>query len=179
MNKLSIMKKIQLNALFCAVLILSIVGAQKTNAQGFDPQPGFTQLDFGTGTSNYGIPIYVGMDFGVGNKITIGPRLSFSHHNSGGGYNYNIFNILFRADYHWGAHISGLPSELDLYGGLSAGYSVWNEDFDGSNPNNHSNRGIVYAQVGARWYFSETWGVNAEISGGATSGFEVGMSVRF
>lgn len=174
------MKKIQLYSIVILTAVILCSSHENSFSQGFAPGKGFAQVDFGVGASTWGIPVYAGLDFGVSDAITIGPRVSFRSYNYGGGfdYHYNIFNITFRGDYHYSYHIDALPEELDLYGGLSMGYSIWNETGDDTDPDGDS-RFIVYAQAGARWYFTPNWAVNAEFSGGNFSGLEVGMSYRF
>lgn len=161
-----------------ATLVLSV--SFLSNAQGFEPGAGFTQANFGVGASTWGVPIYAGMDFGISDKITIGPRVSYRRYNYGywssTRYHSSIFNISFRGDYHYGAHIPNLPDQLDLYGGLSLGYSVWSDNYDYFK--NHDGLYITL-QAGARWYFNNNWGANAELSTGSFSGLEIGLSYRF
>jgi outer membrane immunogenic protein len=47
------------------------------------------QLNFGTGLSSFGLPLYVGMDFGVHPDITAGLNFSFRQ-QSGSGYRNNV-----------------------------------------------------------------------------------------
>ena len=169
------------NALKKVFLIVLVSGISfMTKAQGFGPEPGFKQVNFGVGVSTWGVPIYAGMDFGVSDKITIGPRISYRRYDYGrwtsNRYHSSIFNISFRGDYHYSAHIDALPDQLDLYGGLSLGYSAWSDKYEYFS--NHD--GIfLNVQAGARWYFHQNWGFNAEVSTGSFSGLEIGMSYRF
>ncbi|MBL6445922.1 hypothetical protein JMN32_06360 [Fulvivirga sp. 29W222] len=175
----SILKKCLLLALLSGVSFLA-------KAQGFGPNPGMKQLNFGLGASVYGVPVYVGMDFGVSDKITIGPRISYRGYSERygiyGKIRYSVTNISFRGDYHFGGHISGLPSELDLYGGLSAGYTIWSDNYSGPYADLidiESSRAFLAAQAGARWYFHPNWAANAEFSGSYLAGLEVGLSYKF
>ena len=174
-----------MNKLFKKVFLMATLVAGvsfMSKAQGFEPGAGFTQANFGIGASTWGVPIYAGMDFGVSDKITIGPRVSYRRYNYGyyglnsRDYHSSIFNISFRGDYHYGAHIPALPDQLDLYGGLSLGYSVWSDKYDWYK----SRDGLFLTlQAGARWYFTENWGANAEVSTGSFTGLEIGLSYRF
>lgn len=180
-NKTKTMNRI-LKKIFVVVLLSGVSFA--ANSQGFEPGPGFKQINFGVGASSWGIPVYVGMDFGISDKITLGPRISYRSYSRNyafiGGVTYSIFNLSFRGDYHYGSHIPGLPEQLDLYGGLSLGYSVWSDNYSGADSGNLESSGAFLAvQAGARWYFHENWGANAEVSGGTLSGLEVGLSYRF
>ena len=151
--------------------------------QGFEPTKGFKQVNFGVGVSSWGIPVYAGVDFGIRDRITVGPRVSYrSYDESFGGsdFDYSIFNIDLRGNYHYGSHIMDLPPELDLYGGLTIGYSIWNSDFDNFfGYEEEESRVYMALQAGARWYFNDSWGVNAEVSGGSLAGLDVGLSYRF
>ena len=170
MNQL---KKFLLIALISGISFFS-------NAQGFELDPGFKQVNFGLGVSTWGIPIYAGMDFGITDKISIGPRISYRSYNYGSylldDYNTSIFNLGFRGDYHYGSHIRPLPDQLDLYGGLTLGYSIWSNTYSF-----HSNYDGLYVniQAGGRWYFNESWAANAELSSGSFSGLEIGLSYMF
>lgn len=151
-----------------------------TQAQGFEPGPGFKQVNFGLGVSTWGVPIYAGFDFGVSDRITLGPTVSYRRYDYGryvgDRYHSSIFNIGFRGDYHYGGHIPALPEQLDLYGGLTLGYSAWTDTYDFYN----SHDGIfLKVQAGARWYFTENWAANAEVSSGSFSGLEIGLSYMF
>ena len=171
----------------CLLLVLLSGVSYVTNAQGFEPTQGFKQINFGVGVSNWGVPIYAGMDFGIADRITIGPRISYRHYSKNYNFgtfrydiDYSIINLSFRGDYHYGSHISGLPDQLDLYGGLSLGYSVWSDDYDGNDDLGLEDSDVYLAlQAGGRWYFNQNWGANAELTGGTLSGLEIGLSYRF
>lgn len=172
------------NLLKKAFLLVLISGfSYVTQAQGFQPGEGFKQVNFGVGVSTWGVPIYAGMDFGVSDKITIGPRISYRSYGEDFGpydFNYSIFNLSFRGDYHFSGHLVDIPEELDLYGGLSLGYSIWSDNYDG--PGDHdleSSRVYLALQAGVRYYFSPNWAANLEVSGGSISGLEIGVSYRF
>lgn len=179
-----------MNNLFQKFFLIALVSCVSflTKAQGFEPGEGFKQVNFGVGVSTRGIPVYAGMDFGVSEHITIGPRISYRRYSDDfrsafGNFDidYSIINLSFRGDYHFGGHLEGVPEELDLYGGLSLGYTIWNNDYDGTNDFDGFESSQVYLalQGGARWYFNENWAVNAELSGGSLSGLEIGASYRF
>lgn len=158
-----------------------------TNAQGFEPGAGMTQLNFGIGVSGWGVPVYLGMDFGIADKVTIGPQISHRTYKENYGWfgnaykvRYSITNLSFRGDYHYGGHIDALPSELDLYGGLSLGYTIWTDNYDGSDNLDLRSSGVYLGiQAGARWYFHPNWAANAEVSGSSLSGLTVGLSYKF
>src|SRR5690606_33784039 len=151
------------------------------------PGPGFKQANFGVGVGGWGIPIYGSFDFGISDKITIGPRIGFTfgygddYYYTGSSYNQNrtSFDVSFRGDYHYGSHIPALPEQLDLYGGVSLGASFRRYNYDNNTyfKDYTETDPIVAVQAGARWYFTENWGANAEVSGGYTfTGLTIGLS---
>lgn len=164
------------------VILLLGVG-HLTMAQGFEPVKGFKQINLGVGVSSWGVPVYAGFDYGVTEKITVGGRVSYRSYDVGWfgqNFQYSIINIGFRGDYHFGAHILDFPPELDLYGGLTLGYSAWKQDFDDiTGYSAESSRAYLALQAGGRWYFNEKWGANIEFAGGSFTGLEIGASYRF
>lgn len=175
-------KILSISACLAAFCMMSL----DSRAQGFEPRPGMTQVNFGIGTPTWGFPIYAGLDFGITDKITLGPRLTYRYYDHGvvgtRRYGYSVFNAAFRADYHFANHIRALPKELDLYGGASLGYSIWGRsgDYQG-----YYRSGVLFhAQAGGRWYFTRNWAANAEIVLGTMrdrgyQGVEVGLSYMF
>ena len=86
--------------------------------------------------------------------------------------------MLFRsnANYHFNT-ILELPSEWDLYAGLSLGFFFWNSPskYHGSHD---SGLGIT-GQVGGRYYFNERFGINLQLGGGnAFSGGKIGITMK-
>lgn len=185
-----------LSILFLAT-VLSIstisVSAQTT---GFAPGKGYKQLNFGIELQGYGIPVYAGMDFGVGEFITVGPRIiletqgdSYSHM----GYDVSSRTTLavpsFRGDYHFSGHINGLPPELDIYGGLTLGFAIvrssleWRKDGKlvdpQPEPSKPSANPKLWGQLGARYFFAENWGVQLEFGSLGRGDGAIGMTYRF
>ncbi len=122
---------------------------------------GDKQLNFGTGFTNNGIPVFVSMDFALHKDITLTPEVhvKFDDKIKGG--------ILVKADYHWN-YLIGIPSNWDFYAGARAGFDFGDSDFV-------PNFGI---QVGGRWYWSDKWGMNLEMAGGTGFGTTFGLSMK-
>jgi hypothetical protein len=140
---------------------------------------GGKQVNFGTGFSSYGIPVYFGMDFGVHPDITVGFNASYRSYSDnwgGSSYNHSVIGLFANGNYHFNT-ILNIPRQWDFYAGLSLGYYIWNNDsaYGGSNSS-----GLGFdAQIGGRYYWSDRWGVNLEFGGGnATSGGRVGLSYK-
>lgn len=186
-------KSISTLLLTAALSLLSVVSFGQTSTTGFAPGKGYKQLNFGVELEGMGLPLYLGMDFGVGKFITIGPRLlveteSDKYKVAGMELNsrYTVFVPSFRGNYHFSGHISGLPAELDLYGGLSLGLviarsSVDYIDFNGDKQTNGSTGdpdARLDVQLGGRYFFSDNWGAQIEFT---TLGNDaaIGLSYRF
>lgn len=144
---------------------------------------GAKQLNAGFGFSNWGVPVYAGLDFGVHPDITIGPQVSFRSHSEtyydgtrNRKWNHNLFTIGFNGNYHFDRLLE-LPSEWNVYAGLTLGYFIWSSpsEYTGT----RSSTLNLYAQVGGRYYFSDRFGVCLEFGGGYVSGGRFGISYKF
>ena len=128
-----------------------------------------TQLNAGVGLSSWGVPVYVGLDFGVHQDITVGGELSYRSKSNEG----SVFGVSANGNYHFYT-ILNIPSNWDFYAGLNLGYLFWSDDYKGGN----SNLGLG-AQIGGRYYFNDKVGINLEFGGGnAFSGGKLGVTFR-
>jgi hypothetical protein len=164
------------------ILILSMVSSLAF-AQG-TLEKGGKQLNAGLGFSSFGVPVYVGVDFGVHEAITVGPRLSYRRYSEkvfGNKYSQSLTVISFNGNYHFNELIQLAP-EWDLYAGLTLGYYVWSDVRWDNNPSNNfggESSGIGFdAQVGARYFFNDRFGVNLEFGGGTGSGGNIGITYK-
>ncbi len=157
-----------------------IVGIIMMSAIVFAQAPlkkGEKHLNAGVGLSNHGIPIYAGMEFGIGNDITVGFEGSFRFYSeSFGGYSYShtIIGLSGRGDYHFNRLLE-IPSNFDFYGGANIGFNIWNSpsEYGGSSA---SGLGIGI-QLGGRYFFQNNLGLNFEIGGGnALTGAKFGIT---
>jgi hypothetical protein len=167
MKKLSIM------------LLLSAISLFAVTAQ--DPlDKGRVQLNAGVGFSGWGVPIYVGMDFGVSRDITLGFEVSYRHYKenySDTKYNSSILGISGNANYHFN-RIMKIPDNWDFYAGLNIGFYAWTSPY-GYPGEGDSGLGLGL-QVGGRYFISENFGLNLEVGGGnAFSGGKFGITVIF
>jgi|APDOM4702015248_1054824.scaffolds.fasta_scaffold191109_1 hypothetical protein len=149
------MKKLIL-ALAATLFIGGIASAQNPIPQGG------RFLNFGLGFSNHGIPLSVGMDFGVGNDISLG--FDVTHR-----FNYDESNwgAAGLASYHFN-RILNIPSEFDFYAGLNIGARFGD------------NSGLdLGAQIGGRYFFSDNVAFNLQFGGGNNfSGGKIGLTFR-
>jgi len=141
---------------------------------------GTTQLNAGVGFSSWGVPVYVGLDFGVGGDLSFGPELSFRNYHEdwlNNRYNSSVIGISGNGNYHFN-RIMNIPSNWDFYAGLNVGFYVWKSP-DGYPGNNASGLGLG-GQIGGRYYFTNRFGINLEVGGGnAFSGGKFGISLKF
>ena len=158
--------------------ILFFIGLSNSFAQSA-LRKGEKQLNAGFGFSDFGTPIYVGVDFGIHDDITIGPQISYRSHNesfAGIKYGNSLLVLAGNANYHFNTLLS-IPREWDLYAGLTLGYYIWSTA--SGYPGAVGTGFDIEAQIGGRYYFNENWGINLELGGGATSGGKIGITYKF
>ncbi|WP_017731212.1 outer membrane beta-barrel protein [Nafulsella turpanensis] len=188
-----------------ALSLLSVASFGQSSTTGFAPGKGYKQVNFGFELEGWGFPVYAGMDFGVGKFITIGPRVVVG--TKGDSREMDVLNSnrewdkakissrttvvvpSFRGDYHFSGHISGLPAELDLYGGLTFGVAVFHSstnyhyngqlvegyEFPETEPTTSSDAKL-WAQAGARYFFNPKWAAQLEVT--STSNAILGLTYR-
>jgi len=139
-------------------------------------KPGQLQLNVGAGFSDWGVPLYVGVDYGVHPDITLGGEASFKSFRKWG-FDHDVVGISGNANYHFNTALN-IPSNWDFYAGLNIGFYIWDssEGYDQS----HSTGLGLGAQVGGRYYWNDRWGVNLEFGGGNEfNGGKIGVSLKF
>ena len=159
------------------ILFLSFI----TIYTGFAQSPlnkGNKQFNAGVGFSGWGVPIYLGMDFGVSPDVSLGFEGSFRSYNqnfTGTKYNSSIFGFSGNANYHFN-RVLEIPSNWDFYAGLNLGFYVWNTSND--YPGNSASRLGLGGQIGGRYFVSDRFGLNLEFGGGnAFSGGKFGITL--
>lgn len=161
----------------CLIILSTIFSSAIVSAQA-PLGKGGVQLNAGLGFSDWGTPVYAGLDIGVHPDITIGPRVSFRNYNYRAGgtkWEQNLTVLGFNGNYHFNKLLN-LPKQWNVYAGLTVGYYIWgSSDFSGAKT---SSPGLD-AQIGARYFFSKNFGVNLEFGGGMTTGGGLGITYRF
>lgn len=137
------------------------------------------QLNAGVGFSSWGVPLYVGLDYGVHQDVSIGGELSFRTYSDNWDhktYTHTIIGLSGNGNYHFNRLLE-IPKEWDLYAGLNLGFVMWNSpnDYHGT----HTSGLSLNLQVGGRYYFNEKFGLNLEFGGGTLSGGKFGISYKF
>jgi outer membrane immunogenic protein len=161
--------------IFTIILVItaSVVFAQSPISKGQ------SQLNVGVGLSSWGVPVYLGFDFGVHPDITLGAEASFRSYNDrwrDNRYRHSVIGIQGNANYHFNT-VLNIPSNWDFYAGLNLGFYSWNS------PNNyegtHTSGLGLGGQIGGRYFFSNNVGVNLEFGGGnAFSGGKFGLTIK-
>ncbi|MDD4755001.1 MAG: hypothetical protein PHG29_02880 [Prolixibacteraceae bacterium] len=159
-----------------AVLIIALL---QVFAQSPVPK-GKSQFNAGLGLSSWGVPVYLGLDFGVHNDITVGGELSYrGYHDNYNSikYNHSVIGISANGNYHFNS-VLNIPTNWDLYAGLNLGFYIWDSAKD--YPGSHTSGLGLGAQIGGRYYFTDGVGINLEFGGGnAFSGGKFGISILF
>ena len=155
------------------LLFSSIIYAQSPIAKGE------SQLNAGVGLSSWGVPVYIGLDYGVHPDITVGGELSYRSYSdkyANVNYDHSVIGISGNGNYHFN-RVLEIPKKWDFYAGLNLGFYIWNSpnDYQGS----HSSGLGLGAQVGGRYFFSDKIGLNLEFGGGnAFSGGKLGLTFK-
>jgi len=172
---LTIFKKALL--VFALLFISSLVFSQ-------NPLPkGNTQLNVGVRLSRWGIPVYLGVDHGIHQDVTIGAELSYREYkekwNNKNFYydcNHRITGFSGNANYHFNSLLNIQP-KWDFYAGLNLGFYVWSSPslYEGG----HSSGLDLAGQIGGRYYFTDKVGLNLEFNGeNAFTGGKIGATIR-
>lgn len=163
-----------------SLLVISINGALAQGTLG----KGGKQLNAGFGFSSWGVPVYVGADFGIHEDISIGPKISYRKYTENyffGEYSQTLFTVAVQGNYHFNRLLT-LPEAWNLYAGVSLGYYSWS-DVEWNN-NSYDSVGEDSSigfdlQVGGRYFFNDRFAVNLEFGGGTASGGNVGITYKF
>jgi outer membrane immunogenic protein len=147
------------------IVLLSLLTVFAVQAQS-PLGKGSKQLNAGIGFSGWGVPVYVGLDFGVARDFSLGIEGSFRSYGqdyTGSKYRSSIIGFSGNGNYHFN-RILEIPSNWDFYAGLNIGYYIW------SSPTNYpggdrSSLGLG-GQIGGRYFFQKNFGLNLELGGG-------------
>lgn len=158
--------------LFIAALAFGTFGAnaQQRKAKVTPVKPDLL-LNLGIGLSNWGIPVYGGLEGYVHPDFSLGGVLSYRSYNSDWrsySYDFSITTISAIGNYHFN-RIMNIPSDWDLYLGANLGYSIASYRRPPGAPDYNDRRvgGLAAGlQLGGRYYFSRSVGLNLEVGGG-------------
>ncbi len=165
------MKKI---LLIIALISISTIGFSQNNEARTQ-----NNLNLGVGFSGWGVPVYIGLDFGIARDFTLGLEFSYRNYRENWRndyYHHSIMGFSGNANYHFN-RILQIPSNWDFYAGLNLGFFVWSSP--DSYHGNHSSGLGLGGQVGVRYFLSNRIGLNLEFGGGnAFSGGKFGLTFK-
>lgn len=158
------------------ISLFGIMNAQRV-------QKGEAQINAGIGFSNgWGMPIYAGFDYGIHNDITVGAEASFTTEKYTGDIKGTWFGIGVNGNYHFNT-LFKIPNKWDIYAGVTLAYNSFSYKYNGSDYDYYGGEssGVGFAgQAGARYYFTDHFGVNVEFGGGTiASGGKAGITYKF
>lgn len=110
---------------------------------------------------NFGL-IGVSFEIPVAKAITVAPAAYTN-------FDLNHLTLGVKGNYYFD-ELFGLPSAWDVYAGANVGFGIAMND-------NSSSDLDLGLQVGGRWFWSEKWGVYAEIGGGKLGGGAYGVGI--
>lgn len=158
------------------LIVFSMLAASVAFAQA-PPGKGGKQLNAGIGFSSWGVPVHVGLDFGVHPDITIGPDISYRNYRyRAGGFKWDqsLTVIGFNGNYHFNTLLD-IPSEWNFYAGLTLGYYIWSNS---ENTGAYGSGMGVSGQIGGRYFFSDKFGLHLELGGGRATGGTFGITLK-
>jgi len=169
------MKKIIL--ILSLIMIVGVSNAQKRKSSSRGG--GHLGINAGLGVSNWGIPIYAGLDYYITPDISIGGEVSYRsyrHKWYDTYYRHSVIGLFANGNFHLGRVLS-LPSNFDLYGGANIGFVVVNSP---SNYYGSYTSGLgVGVQAGGRLYLTKSFGLNAELcAGNVFSSAKLGITIK-
>ena len=145
-------------------------------------QKGQKQFNVGLGFAPDVIPIYVGFDYWVHEDISIGGEIGWrksSWKEYGYSYYETTWNFNFNSNYHF-SRILKIPSEFDPYMGLNIGFYYYQDNVDYTYYDSNTSGLGLGAQIGFRYYFTETFAAGIEFTGGTrVSNGKIGISIKF
>lgn len=172
------------NKLIIASFAFVLLFSANSYAQ-FNPfDNGVKMLTAGIGFSSWGVPIFVRYEAPVADNITVGGGLSYQTKGetySSYKWNHTIFGITARGSYHFNELLE-VNDEWDFYAGLSLGYYVWNQKYDGGSTSiTYSGAGnggfSVGVHLGGRYFVKDNIAINLEVGGGSVlSGGTLGVT---
>ena len=175
-----------------AVLGLFLATAT-ASAQGLGQNK--AQINGGVGLSGLGIPVYLGVDYGIARDFTIGAEVSYSSKKESNGYFEDRFSIIgfgVNGNYYFD-RILKLPREFNFYAGATLGYYNISNSHTYSGPSSlrpyyenlysssFASSGVnLELQIGGRYFFTKNLGVNLEFGGGIFGvGGKLGLTYKF
>ncbi|MEL6251217.1 MAG: hypothetical protein AAFR87_04320 [Bacteroidota bacterium] len=165
-------------------LLLFCFLSPSLQAQGFEKENSILGIGIGVGDRLGGNNLPLGAHFekGVADQISVGAFAGYSSFSS------DLAKITYiliggRGSYHYGNHFDGLGDNWDLYGGLTVFYlntstkATDNSPLFGQELGNSGGSVDFGIFTGARYYFSDSAGIYAELGTGL-AWIQLGLALR-
>ncbi|KXH79127.1 outer membrane protein [Chryseobacterium kwangjuense] len=142
------------------------------------------QMNVAIGVANgWGIPVSVGVDYGIHNDITVGIEGSFASEKfAGDDIKGRWIGVGANGNYHFNSLLK-IPNKWDFYAGATLAYNSFSYKFRGSEYDYLAGEssGVGFAgQVGGRYFFTDHLAFNVELGGGTiASGGKAGLTYKF
>ncbi len=137
------------------ITLFTLVGVMFLGANSVSAQA-TKYINFG----GIGTGLYASIEFPVSSLISIAPQFSTD-------YNFNAFVVSSKGNFYFD-EVFGVSDDWDVYAGANLGWRI-------DTGNDGFNWGF---QVGARWFWSDKWGVNAEFGGGSGVLGGIGLTMK-
>ena len=164
------------------IAVAFMLGFSVANAQTFEKGSSVIQVGAAIG-SDFGLPLSASYEYGVTDKISVGPFVGYASKSFPGGaflgdykFTYTLFGA--RGNYHF--YNEG---KIDAYGGVVVGYNSATISYSNGTPAfpgyvAPTAGGTVFGgQVGARYYLTDSIGAFAELGYGIGY-FTVGLAYK-
>ena len=164
------------------ILILTVACLSTVVTLAQNPlKKGEKQLNTGVGLGSFGTPIYVGLEFGIHEDISLAGDVSYqSEKNSL--VKSSAIGVSLKGNYHFN-RILKIDEKWDFYAGAGLNYFNFNNKYVGFDTSYDFDydSGIGFdIQAGGRYFFSDKFGINLEYGGGSTlSGGRLGITYKF
>jgi len=155
-------------------------GSFDANANVLTLGYGFPNLS-GTDTWNGSFgPAYLKYEHGIISEVGVGGYIAFSGaHNDYSHYHDRLgaFSMGFLGYYHFNKLIP--LKQLDVYAGAGIGFRIFSYHYDDNRDSHSDFDPLGLFKVGARWYFTPSFGVYAEGGYDGMSDVNLGVTFRF
>ena len=136
--------------LFCALFFVFLTANVFSQAR--------KELNFGLVGINYEIPVH--------KDITIAPGAATN-------FDLDWLTLHVKANYYFDNLFELTNDAWDVYGGVGAGYAIYNGDDNGIDESDID----LGLHVGGRWFWNDKWGIYLELGGGSTAGAMGGLGL--
>lgn len=170
---------------YCISLLLAFFSLSALSQSAFQQGDKIIDLGIGLGSPYWGsgfkssLPVNpkLNVEFGITEEISVGGTVSYS----GSKYSYGSYTVKYSGIFVGGRGAYHFPvnEKIDPYLGASAGFVIVTVK-DNAGYGSAASSGFGYGAFGgARYYFQQNLGVNAELGYSSFSFLSIGLSLKF